>query len=206
MRCSNSRRSGGAAAAAGWCSTPARVGDWAELSPTLMGGFHEGLDIGLDRRAPVDWELRERHGVFRYGGTIHEIIIEFRPVRARHELRIALGQRRPRLTGSAGGSLSFLHARPRARLQRVSEFLQEPRDGNQRRDLSQGARAADDRSGRHRQAVGPRGVGPHRGDRGVPQRSARRRRAGAVPARPANRARPRGRRGRRGDRHRGDDS
>src|SRR5205807_9493759 len=31
------------------------AGEWGELTPTLMGGFHEGLDIGLDRRAPVDW-------------------------------------------------------------------------------------------------------------------------------------------------------
>jgi hypothetical protein len=27
-----------------------------------MGGFHEGLDNGLDRLDPVDWALRERHG------------------------------------------------------------------------------------------------------------------------------------------------
>jgi hypothetical protein len=44
-----------------------------------MGGFHEGLDIGLDRRAPVDWALRERHGVFRYDGTIHDIVVESGP-------------------------------------------------------------------------------------------------------------------------------
>jgi arylsulfatase A-like enzyme len=54
-------------------------GDWGDLSPTLMNGMHEGLDIGLDRRAPVDWELRERHGVFRYGGTIAEVVIESGP-------------------------------------------------------------------------------------------------------------------------------
>jgi arylsulfatase len=53
--------------------------DWGELSPTLMGGFHEGLDIGLDRRAPVDWGLWERHGIFRYGGTIHDVVIESGP-------------------------------------------------------------------------------------------------------------------------------
>ena len=51
-------------------------GEWGELTPTLMGGFHEGLDIGLDRRAPVDWALRDRHGIFRYGGTIHDVVIE----------------------------------------------------------------------------------------------------------------------------------
>jgi arylsulfatase len=54
-------------------------GEWTELSPTLMGGFHEGLDIGLDRRAPVDWALHERHGVFRYGGTIRDVVIESGP-------------------------------------------------------------------------------------------------------------------------------
>jgi hypothetical protein len=54
-------------------------GEWGELSPTLMGGFHEGLDIGLDRRAPVDWALRERHGIFRYGGTIHDVVVESGP-------------------------------------------------------------------------------------------------------------------------------
>ena len=55
------------------------AGEWGELRPTLMGGFHEGLDIGLDRRAPVDWALRERHGIFRYSGTIHDLIIESGP-------------------------------------------------------------------------------------------------------------------------------
>jgi hypothetical protein len=54
-------------------------GEWGELSPTLMGGFHEGLDIGFDRRAPVDWGLWERHGIFRYGGTIHDLVVESGP-------------------------------------------------------------------------------------------------------------------------------
>jgi arylsulfatase A-like enzyme len=52
------------------------TGEWHDLSPTLMGGFHEGLDIGLDRRAPVDWALWERHGIFRYGGTIRDVVVE----------------------------------------------------------------------------------------------------------------------------------
>jgi hypothetical protein len=55
------------------------AGEWGELTPTLMGGYHEGLDIGLDRRAPVDWELSERHGVFRYSGTIHDVVVESGP-------------------------------------------------------------------------------------------------------------------------------
>lgn len=50
--------------------------NWGDLSPTLMGGFHEGFDIGIDRRAPVDWELFERHGNFRYGGTIHDVLVD----------------------------------------------------------------------------------------------------------------------------------
>ncbi len=52
-----------------------RVG-WSELSPTLMVGLFEGLDVGLDRRAPVSWALYERHGVFRYTGRIGEMWIE----------------------------------------------------------------------------------------------------------------------------------
>lgn len=56
-----------------------RSSDWSDLSPTLMNGMHEGLDIGLDRRAPVDWGLYERHGVYRYSGTIDEVVIDSGP-------------------------------------------------------------------------------------------------------------------------------
>jgi len=42
----------------------------------MMSGFHEGMDIGIDRRGPVSWDLKERHGAFRYSGTIHEVIVE----------------------------------------------------------------------------------------------------------------------------------
>jgi arylsulfatase len=49
---------------------------WHALSPTLMAGFHEGLDIGLDRRCPVDWRVFEKHGVFRYAGQITNVTIE----------------------------------------------------------------------------------------------------------------------------------
>ena len=44
-----------------------------------ISGSHEGLDIGLDRRAPVDWALSERHGIFRYSGTIRDVIVESGP-------------------------------------------------------------------------------------------------------------------------------
>lgn len=50
--------------------------DWSNLSPTMMSGFHEGLDIGLDRRGPVCWDLKQRHGVFRFTGTIHDLVVE----------------------------------------------------------------------------------------------------------------------------------
>ena len=50
--------------------------DWIDLNPTMLYGFHEGLDIGLDRRGPVSWSLHKRHGAFRYGGTIHELVVE----------------------------------------------------------------------------------------------------------------------------------
>ncbi|MEO8859201.1 MAG: hypothetical protein ABI343_19610, partial [Burkholderiaceae bacterium] len=46
---------------------------WQDLSPTLMVGLFEGLDVGLDRRAPVSWDLYQRHGTFRYSGTIHDV-------------------------------------------------------------------------------------------------------------------------------------
>lgn len=55
------------------------AGDWQALSPTLMGGFHEGLDIGIDRRAPVHWELFERRGNFPYSGAIKELVIDSGP-------------------------------------------------------------------------------------------------------------------------------
>ena len=49
---------------------------WTELSPTMSLGPFEGLDLGLDRRAPVFWELYERHGSYPYGGRIDELWIE----------------------------------------------------------------------------------------------------------------------------------
>lgn len=54
----------------------APAGDWQALSPTLMGGFHEGMDIGIDRRAPVEWELFQRRGSFRYSGTVHDLVVD----------------------------------------------------------------------------------------------------------------------------------
>ncbi|MFI1915943.1 hypothetical protein [Nocardia sp. NPDC020380] len=32
-----------------------------------------GISIGLDARGPVSWTLRDRHGVYRYTGTLHSV-------------------------------------------------------------------------------------------------------------------------------------
>lgn len=44
--------------------------DWPCLFP--MAPF-EGIDVGLDRRSPVSWELYQQHGPHPYSGTIHEV-------------------------------------------------------------------------------------------------------------------------------------
>ena len=49
--------------------------DWIDLSPSLTLGPFEGMDVGLDRRAPVFWELYERHGVYPYTGKIDDVWI-----------------------------------------------------------------------------------------------------------------------------------
>ncbi len=48
----------------------AEVGDLPALY--AMAPF-EGIDVGIDRRSPVSWELYERHGTFAYTGTIHAV-------------------------------------------------------------------------------------------------------------------------------------
>ena len=40
---------------------------------SLGFGVLEGLDVGLDRRGPVLWDLYERHGAFPYTGRIHDV-------------------------------------------------------------------------------------------------------------------------------------
>jgi arylsulfatase A-like enzyme len=49
--------------------------DWTDLSPTMMSGFHEGMDIGIDRRGPVSWDLKDRRGAFCYTGMIRDVIV-----------------------------------------------------------------------------------------------------------------------------------
>ena len=45
------------------------------LSPTLSFGIFEGLDVGIDRRGPVSWELYERRGAFAYCGEIQDVVV-----------------------------------------------------------------------------------------------------------------------------------
>jgi arylsulfatase len=52
------------------------AGAWQDLNPSLMGGFHEGLDIGIDRRGPVCWDLFQRRGNFRYTGALVDLVID----------------------------------------------------------------------------------------------------------------------------------
>ena len=33
----------------------------------------QGIDIGIDRRSPVDWSVFERHGTFPFNGTLHQV-------------------------------------------------------------------------------------------------------------------------------------
>ena len=49
---------------------------FAEMSPPMVPyGIFEGLDVGLDRRGPVHWDLYERHGAFPYTGEIIDVVI-----------------------------------------------------------------------------------------------------------------------------------
>ena len=50
-------------------------------TPMLLGfAPFQGIDVGIDRRSPVVWDLHERHGAFRYSGTIHGVT--YRPGKA----------------------------------------------------------------------------------------------------------------------------
>jgi arylsulfatase len=45
--------------------------------PMLYGmAPFEGIDVGIDRRSPVDWEIYERFGPFPYTGRLHRVRIE----------------------------------------------------------------------------------------------------------------------------------
>ena len=46
-----------------------------QMSPTIALGPYEGLDVGIDRRSPVFWELSQKHGTFPYGGQISSVTV-----------------------------------------------------------------------------------------------------------------------------------
>src|ERR1700760_2812641 len=70
------------------------------------------------------------------------------------------------------------------------DMREDREDGSRCRRVSQGTDPVDDRAGRNRPAVAARGLGAYGGDRGMPQRSACRRRAWTVPTRSADCAWP----------------
>ena len=36
----------------------------------------QGIDVGIDRRSPVSWELARAHGPYPYSGRIHGVTYE----------------------------------------------------------------------------------------------------------------------------------
>ncbi len=50
-------------------------GDADGLRQLMAMAPFQGIDVGVDRRSPVSWELYERHGSFPYGGTIERVVI-----------------------------------------------------------------------------------------------------------------------------------
>jgi arylsulfatase len=58
-----------------------RVGDEQRATladvPMLFGmAPFEGIDVGLDRRSPVDWDIYERFGPFPYTGALRRVRFE----------------------------------------------------------------------------------------------------------------------------------
>ena len=40
----------------------------------LIGqALFQGIDVGIDRRSPVSWDLYQRFGPFPYTGTLHSV-------------------------------------------------------------------------------------------------------------------------------------
>jgi arylsulfatase A-like enzyme len=61
------------------------MGDAATGTVLMAGeGFHqyisflpfEGIDVGIDRRSPVSWDLYQRHGCFPFTGHLHSVHYE----------------------------------------------------------------------------------------------------------------------------------
>jgi arylsulfatase A-like enzyme len=48
---------------------------WSVNLPSFFGAPRDGLDIGLDRRSPVSWDLFKKYGVFKYSGVIDHVTV-----------------------------------------------------------------------------------------------------------------------------------
>ena len=49
------------------------VGEALDLPVLMAIAPFEGIDVGIDRRSPVSWEIYEKHGPFKYTGTLHAV-------------------------------------------------------------------------------------------------------------------------------------
>ena len=50
-----------------------KVGEARDLPLLTSMAPFEGIDVGIDRRSPVSWEVYERHGCFPWTGTLHSV-------------------------------------------------------------------------------------------------------------------------------------
>ena len=60
-----------------WNTTVSVDGEVVGETPGLVGLMamapFEGIDVGIDRRSPVSWDIFERHGPFAYTGTLRSV-------------------------------------------------------------------------------------------------------------------------------------
>ena len=49
------------------------VGEALKLVPLMAMAPFEGIDVGVDRRSPVSWDVYERHGPFPYTGLLESV-------------------------------------------------------------------------------------------------------------------------------------
>ena len=53
--------------------TARRWGEKLGLVSLMAMAPFEGIDIGVDRRSPVSWDIYERHGPFSYTGDLQAV-------------------------------------------------------------------------------------------------------------------------------------
>ena len=55
-------------------SADGQIGTSLSDIPQMIGFLPwQGIDVGLNRRSPVSWDIYQRHGTFPYTGTIHQV-------------------------------------------------------------------------------------------------------------------------------------